>query len=300
MTDNRTTELLPCPFCGGEAELWHNKTWDYVVRCTNKGCAARTRQYHENSNGAVDAWNTRTPEQAIAATLGSNTKECENLFWELVGALDVAYATDASEKPIIREYARRIAATLGEEKAGRKSPPEGGPGPCGQPSDDIVHEAETLGSVTLGSEPPYDELLRCLENDWHISASWDGLRKFWCVELTEDGVKLRDATHGTLTAEQVREAIERNFGKVAVLDDGKPVEWRDDWVCKVGIDYKGIADELNARAERTCEVESKIFIEGEYVPCPYYEYEMACGGQFRWDEDEPPRHCPSCGKAVKL
>lgn len=48
-----------------------------------------------------------------------------------------------------------------------------------------------------------------------------------------------------LTAEQVQEAIERHFGKVAVLDDGGPVEWRDDWVCKVGIDYRGIADELN-------------------------------------------------------
>ena len=71
------SELKPCPFCGGEAELWHNKTWDYVVRCTNKGCAARTRQYHENSNGAVDAWNTRTPEQAIAAAPGAG--ECENV-----------------------------------------------------------------------------------------------------------------------------------------------------------------------------------------------------------------------------
>ena len=49
----------------------------------------------------------------------------------------------------------------------------------------------------------------------------------------------------TLTYEQVRESIERNFGKVAVLDDGKPVEWRDDWVCKVGVDYKSITDELN-------------------------------------------------------
>ena len=61
-------------------------------------------------------------------------------------------------------------------------------------------------AATLGSEPPYDELLRCLENDWHIRASWDGLRKFWCIELTEEGVKLRDAVHDTLTAEQVRKA----------------------------------------------------------------------------------------------
>jgi len=51
-----------------------------------------------------------TPEQAVEATLGSDTKECENLLWELVGALDIADATDASKKPIVTEYARRIAA----------------------------------------------------------------------------------------------------------------------------------------------------------------------------------------------
>jgi len=42
------------------------------------------------------------------------------------------------------------------------------------------------------SEPPYDSLIRCLENDWHISASWDGLRKFWNIGLTDEGVRLRD------------------------------------------------------------------------------------------------------------
>ena len=45
-----------------------------------------------------------------------------------------------------------IAATPGEEKAGKKSPPKGGPGPCGQPSDDIIHDAATLGSGTLTAE----------------------------------------------------------------------------------------------------------------------------------------------------
>lgn len=52
-------ELKSCPFCGSPAELTHTKTWDYYVRCTNKACAARTRQYHENDVGAVSAWNAR-------------------------------------------------------------------------------------------------------------------------------------------------------------------------------------------------------------------------------------------------
>lgn len=74
-------------------------------------------------------------------------------------------------------------------------------------------------AATLGSELPYDELLRCLENDWHISASWDGLRKFWCIELTEEGVKLRNSAHNTLTAEQVRDVIE--VAKAELLESCK-------------------------------------------------------------------------------
>ena len=49
--------LKPCPFCGGAAELRHNSTWDYEVRCTD--CRAKTRRHHENSVGAVDDWNRR-------------------------------------------------------------------------------------------------------------------------------------------------------------------------------------------------------------------------------------------------
>lgn len=30
------TDLLPCPFCGGEAELKHNKTWDQCGKLYDK------------------------------------------------------------------------------------------------------------------------------------------------------------------------------------------------------------------------------------------------------------------------
>lgn len=52
-------ELRACPFCGGDAELCENKTHDFFVRCTDTGCHARTRNYHENSVGAIDSWNGR-------------------------------------------------------------------------------------------------------------------------------------------------------------------------------------------------------------------------------------------------
>lgn len=59
--------------------------------------------------------------QAIAdelnATLGGDVKDCENLLWEFIGALDVADTTDADKKPIVSDYARHIAATLGNSRA---------------------------------------------------------------------------------------------------------------------------------------------------------------------------------------
>ena len=110
------------------------------------------------------------------------------------------------------------------------------------------------------------------------------------------------ATHGSLTAEQVREAIERNFGKVAVLDDGKPVEWRDDWVCKVGIDYRAIADELNTRAERTCRVKASYDtadVDNRGSNAEWY-FAFTCGCELYWDEPEPPSYCPNCGARVEV
>ena len=52
-------QLKPRPFCGADAELCENKTHDFFVRCTDTGCHARTRNHHENSVGAIDAWNER-------------------------------------------------------------------------------------------------------------------------------------------------------------------------------------------------------------------------------------------------
>ena len=89
-------------------------------------------------------------------------------------------------------------------------------------------------NAELESEPSYDELLSCLENDWHIRASWDGLRKFWCIELTEEGVELRDAAHSTLTAEQIRKAVE---GHGNIMDN------------RLYEDWQAVADELNAELE---------------------------------------------------
>lgn len=77
MTDNRTTELLPCPFCGGEAEIrerkvhyddWFGKNYRLMYRAKCAECGASIGEWEpalrhvcENGKeyGAVVSWNTR-------------------------------------------------------------------------------------------------------------------------------------------------------------------------------------------------------------------------------------------------
>lgn len=131
-------ELMPCPFCGGEAEThevgFPYHYWDVWCNgeCFDHFCEKPTEAE------AVAAWNAR------AELGGGNCARCA-------------------------EDMGRYADSL-----------------CDQLKERIA------------------ELLRCLENDCHIHASWDGLRKFWYIELTEEGVKLRDAARAERTCELVR------------------------------------------------------------------------------------------------
>ena len=108
-----------------------------------------------------------------AATLGSGTKGCENLLWELVGALDVADATDASKKPIVAEYARRIAATLGS-----------GTCPFARPTD------LTDGCAALERIGELEELVKQL---WHLVNHRSGYGYATALEAIEElGIEVGD------------------------------------------------------------------------------------------------------------
>ena len=63
-------------------------------------------------------------------------------------------------------------------------------------------------------------------------------------------------------------------------------------------DWQAIADELNARAERTCEIESSYLNDFTVKNMCWYEFEMKCGYKFTWDVMEPPKFCPNCGCKV--
>ena len=86
-TDNRTAELLPCPICGGQPDFQHFNITPNVQGRIICSCGIELRQgkndtdddmrviWNTRSDYAVQVENERKPEQAIAATLGSEREE---------------------------------------------------------------------------------------------------------------------------------------------------------------------------------------------------------------------------------
>ncbi len=56
-------KLKPCPFCGGEAELYGvphiPKGWDFIPRCKTTSCCGRQAKKYSNRETAIAAWNRR-------------------------------------------------------------------------------------------------------------------------------------------------------------------------------------------------------------------------------------------------
>lgn len=64
MTDSKTaTELLPCPFCGGEAELTYleyDPVAPWFIQCANRECEIGPATWRKTEADAIEAWNKRT------------------------------------------------------------------------------------------------------------------------------------------------------------------------------------------------------------------------------------------------
>ncbi|MBR4930736.1 MAG: Lar family restriction alleviation protein [Bacteroidaceae bacterium] len=81
-------KLLPCPFCGGEAEVIGHyikagaNNFQYFVRC--KKCKARPQPFYtfKKKEKAVEVWNTRKPMERILERLEEASFWTEQTFDE--------------------------------------------------------------------------------------------------------------------------------------------------------------------------------------------------------------------------
>lgn len=96
-------EIMPCPCCGAPAELRENRAGDYSVRCTDKGCALRTRNYHENDAGAIIAWNARP----AAIIVDSGQADTQATPWALLSCGHMAWGERVAWCPECGKRVRR-------------------------------------------------------------------------------------------------------------------------------------------------------------------------------------------------
>ena len=85
-------ELLPCPFCGGEAEL--RQTYDietlevdgYFVWCHNRECECMPEtNVHLTEAEAIEAWNTRSAGTCEQEERGWSTEGGHARVWLTCG-----------------------------------------------------------------------------------------------------------------------------------------------------------------------------------------------------------------------
>ena len=102
MTDSNATELKGCPFCGKKQAI-HKEFGSWILNTTShdRKCIMRKLLAFGMSGGlvfnteaeAIAAWNTRTPEQAVAATLGAPTLTAEQVM-SIAGKHQPDYCSD--------------------------------------------------------------------------------------------------------------------------------------------------------------------------------------------------------------
>jgi len=72
-------ELLNCPFCGEQPEIYHDLTLDWVIRCDYRRCGARASVNSSPKEKAITAWNTR--HDSRASVLDEVLEQAETMAW---------------------------------------------------------------------------------------------------------------------------------------------------------------------------------------------------------------------------
>ena len=70
MKKKKTRSLLPCPWCGAEAESWivTGESVEHGVTCSNPECSVRPSATARSTAAAVRRWNARLAPSPLAAT----------------------------------------------------------------------------------------------------------------------------------------------------------------------------------------------------------------------------------------
>ena len=104
MTDNRTTELLPCPFCGGR-QTYRKHDGGVLLTTTNhkRGCIMRDALAFvafDTEAEAIAAWNSRAERTCRIEHVKSGAMYD---VWRC-SACGYEYAESVSEESIVQNY----------------------------------------------------------------------------------------------------------------------------------------------------------------------------------------------------
>lgn len=86
-------------------------------------------------------------------------------------------------------------------------------------ANDKAAEIARLKAENAKLREQMERLVTLLRADCDIEASWDGLRKFWSIGLTEDGCLMRDrACKAEAENAKLRELAKGMYGMLATVD----------------------------------------------------------------------------------
>ncbi len=114
-----SARLLPCPFCGGEAEIWRahmeRTAW---IGCMGKCSVLVSREYKTDAE-AIAAWNTRAPtdhertvQAAVAKAVEAEREAAKQLVWTLGHEIRSAMLVDEDNEQTVLDMVKATAAAI--------------------------------------------------------------------------------------------------------------------------------------------------------------------------------------------
>lgn len=184
-TPHGAPELLPCPFCGSDAEFVPYKKDGLTLKCKGLGCIRRDQRTLRHSldwlrDGMTADWNTRAAiQQAAGAVPEGKPWAKERGYHALVQVIyelqnDGSYSDDEGE-----ETAALVDLVLRMEEAdAAPTPPAVNPASDGGSSDHLVPCAGWLPIETAPDATPV-WLVSEGGNIWIGERCWDGDGWMW-------------------------------------------------------------------------------------------------------------------------